>query len=601
MDGHTSSMGGPGSATPRDPKLLWLVVGIVLFCCVIGFLWFPFTSSYWGHEHKYEEGDPVDLWVNKVGPFPNPQETYAYYSLPFCQPAQLIPSKTEGLGEALLGYELIKSNYDIRFKVNKKESVCKKILTAKEAEQFSDAIMQQYWYQMFLDDLPIWGMVGEFYENKVFIYTQKKFALQWNNNRVIEVALTSDNPVPVKAGEEIEFTYSVSWQPTTTTFEDRFSKYLDTSFFEHQIHWFSIFNSFMMVIFLVGLVSMILMRTLRKDYARFGPKDADDVADDDVSDEAGWKQVHGDVFRSPSHLILLSALVGTGHQLVILVFSVLFLATLGTYYAQRGTVVTAFIVCYAFTSFIAGYGGGGYYSRSKGESWIKCMLVTATLFPGICFSIAFILNFIALSYDSLNYIPFTSMISVLAIWLFVSCPLTLVGTVVGKNWNGTRDYPCRVNQVPRQIQEKRWYLQPWMHVILGGILPFGSIFIEMYFIFTSFYKYYYVYGFMLLVYIILIIVTVCVTIVSTYFLLNSEDYRWQWTSFLSASSTAAYVYLYALYYFIVKTKMSGFFQTVFYFGYMLMFCAGLAILCGAIGFIGTSIFVNQIYGRIKVD
>ena len=36
-----------------------------------------------------------------------------------------------------------------------------------------------------------------------------------------------------------------------------------------QIHWFSIFNSFMMVIFLVGLVSMILMRTLRKDYARY--------------------------------------------------------------------------------------------------------------------------------------------------------------------------------------------------------------------------------------------------------------------------------------------------------------------------------------------
>ena len=35
-----------------------------------------------------------------------------------------------------------------------------------------------------------------------------------------------------------------------------------------QIHWFSIFNSFMMVIFLTGLVSMILLRTLRNDYAK---------------------------------------------------------------------------------------------------------------------------------------------------------------------------------------------------------------------------------------------------------------------------------------------------------------------------------------------
>ena len=45
-----------------------------------------------------------------------------------------------------------------------------------------------------------------------------------------------------------------------------------------QIHWFSIFNSFMMVIFLVGLVSMILMRTLRKDYARYSrEEDLDDL------------------------------------------------------------------------------------------------------------------------------------------------------------------------------------------------------------------------------------------------------------------------------------------------------------------------------------
>ena len=49
---------------------------------------------------------------------------------------------------------------------------------------------------------------------------------------------------------------------------------------------------------------------------------------------------------------------------------------------------------------------------------------------------------------------------------------------------------------------------------------------------------YYVYGFMLLVFLILVIVTVCVTIVGTYFLLNAENYHWQWTSFSAAASTA---------------------------------------------------------------
>ena len=50
---------------------------------------------------------------------------------------------------------------------------------------------------------------------------------------------------------------------------------LSVFFFFLQIHWFSIFNSFMMVIFLTGLVSMILMRTLRNDYAKYAREDDD--------------------------------------------------------------------------------------------------------------------------------------------------------------------------------------------------------------------------------------------------------------------------------------------------------------------------------------
>jgi len=225
------------------------------------------------------------------------------------------------------------------------------------------------------------------------------------------------------------------------------------------------------------------------------------------------------------------------------------------------------------------------------------MMITFALFPGFCFAIVFALNIIALSYDSLAAIPAFTMLAVLLIWGLLSFPLTLLGTIIGRNWGGQADNPCRVSVVPGPIPEKKWYLHPIVNILLGGILPFGSIFIEMYFIFTSFwhYKYYYVYGFMLLVYIILVIVSVCVTIVSTYFLLNSEDYRWQWVSFLSSGSTAIYVYIYAIYYFLVKTKMSGFFQTCFYFGYTLMFALALGILCGAIGFIGTSVFVKKIY------
>jgi transmembrane 9 superfamily protein 3 len=78
---------------------------------------------------------------------------------------------------------------------------------------------------------------------------------------------------------------------------------------------------------------------------------------------------------------------------------------------------------------------------------------------------------------------------VLVIWAFISFPLVLLGTVLGRNWSGVPDNPCRVKTIPRPIPEKKWYLRPWAVALLGGLLPFGSIFIEMYFVFTSFWNY----------------------------------------------------------------------------------------------------------------
>merc|ERR1711934_386373 len=168
---------------------------------------------------------------------------------------------------------------------------------------------------------------------------------------------------------------------------------------------------------------------------------------------------------------------------------------------------------------------------------------------------------------------------------------------------GTVEVPCRINAIPRLIPDKRWFARPPILIALGGVLPFGSIFIEMYFVFTSFwnYKFYYVYGFMVLVAAMLVIVCACVAIVVTYFLLNAEDYNWQWPSFLCVSSTAFYVYMYAVYFSFTKTKMHGFFQTIFYFGYVTVFCVALALVCGTVGYTSSNAFVRRIYRDIKSD
>lgn len=93
----------------------------------------------------------------------------------------------------------------------------------------------------------------------------------------------------------------------------------------------------------------------------------------------------------------------------------------------------------------------------------------------------------------------------------------------------------------------------------GGIVPFGCLFIEMYFILSAVWshnKIYYVYGFMFAILVLLCLVIICVSITCTYILLNAEDYRWQWQSYISCAATALYVFLYTIHYFYNSTQMS---------------------------------------------
>ena len=177
-----------------------------------------------------------------------------------------------------------------------------------------------------------------------------------------------------------------------------------------QIHWFSIFNSFMMVIFLVGLVSMILMRTLRKDYARYSKEDDVDDMERDLGDEYGWKQVHGDVFRPASQPLLFSALIGTGYQISFVVLVVIIFAIVGDLYTERGSMLSTAIFVYAATAPVNGYAGGSLYARMGGKKWIKQMVVSAFLLPFLVCSTAFFINFIAIYYHASRAIPFTTMV-----------------------------------------------------------------------------------------------------------------------------------------------------------------------------------------------
>jgi len=594
--------------------------------------------------HKYKKGDVVDLWVNKVGPYSNPQEAYEYYTLPFCASSSEkhdLPAPNPSLSEILGGHTLRHTGFEIPFGKESHVGECTtKPLTAAESLKFENAVEHQYFYQMYLDDLPVWGMVGEMMPlNKndaklvPFVYQDRHMSISYNGDRIVKVDLASDSAslAQVKEGVTLTFRLSITWSKTDEHFHSRFDRYLDHAFFKHQIHWFSVFNSFMMVLFLTGLVSLIFLRTLRRDYARYssssssaameaaeeGDEKGHLISNVNVPEDSGWKQVHGDVFRAPLNLPLFASILGTGCQLIVLALSVILFALAGPLhgdaYEERGEILHASLVSYALSSIIAGYASGSFFmkytrsatkkSKMPSQAWQGVMVLTVLLLPTLLTVVLSVLNALSIYYQTLYIIPFFTICKLFFLWIFTSVPLSIFGTLLGRH-AFRKDFPCRVNSIPRPIpEETSWYGQPIYLIPLSGILPFGSIFIELYYILTSLwnYKYYHVYGFLFGMYTILGIVVSMTSIISTYFCLNAENYHWQWNAFFSGASASIYVLLYGIYYFWFKTTMYGLLQTCFYFGYMILISISLGCLTGTIGFISSAKFVETIFRNVKVD
>ena len=164
-----------------------------------------------------------------------------------------------------------------------------------------------------------------------------------------------------------------------------------------------------MTLFLVAIVIVILIRTLRKDLNRYEKEEGLLDLERDLGDEYGWKLIHGDVFRAPSRLTLFSAINGTGVHLNLLAFVVIVYTMMGDLYIHRATILTASIFLYALCSIVSGYYSASMYALYGGKTWVTTMLASAALWPGIVSAVVFAINFVAISYQSARAIPFTTM------------------------------------------------------------------------------------------------------------------------------------------------------------------------------------------------
>lgn len=541
-------------------------------------------------------------------------------------------------------------------KVNEECKVlCVAKLSQSQANLFAERIREEYRVHMIVDNLPgaqvsivtmddAAGTEREIYEDgfpvgrigddenqpaEPFLYNHVSFKLLYHHDDTFDgdrivgfevqpfsvkhefsemedqapttcASLTDHGPQSVGQAGTVVFTYSVTWVESDIKWASRWDVYLKMDG-DRQIHWFSILNSLIIVLFLSGMLAMIMLRTLHRDFSMYNA----DRTQEEIQEESGWKLVHADVFRPPNRPLMLSVLIGSGAQVFVMAVVTLVFALLGFLSpANRGGIITAMVVLFVLSAVFAGYTGARMYKMWGGHSPKYQTLATGLTLPGIMFGTFLVLNFMLMGEHSSGAVPFGTLFGLIAMWLCISLPLVFLGAYFGyKKAAITPPNNMRVNQIPRQIPLQLWYMGLVPSVLMAGILPFGAIFIELFFLLSSIWlnTFYYLFGFLFLVFVILGVTCAEISIVLVYFSLCSENWEWCWRAFLSSGAAAFYMALYSVFYFFTKMHVHYFVSSLLFFGYTFILVFALFVLTGSIGFVASMAFVHKIYSSIKID
>ena len=222
------------------------------------------------------------VYVNKVGPYYNPQETYHYYTLPICVPDK-IQHKALTLGEILDGDRMAFSDYKINFMQDKeKTKLCTKKITQKDLDKLKSAVEDLYYFEFVVDDIIFKGFIGHFEEgpilphkHNIYLWNHLHFILTYDvtEKHIVTVRVMASRETPINLDDisvpiHINFYYTVTWERTDILYKDRAAHQIDFFPKAKQIHWMSVINSTILVTLLVGVMMKTLFKNLRQDLTR---------------------------------------------------------------------------------------------------------------------------------------------------------------------------------------------------------------------------------------------------------------------------------------------------------------------------------------------
>ena len=275
----------------------------------------------------------------RLSPFNNPTETYRYYSLPFCHThadedehkaaveeenippedgddalagltaaARRIKADRIGaerhkqrLGESIAGDRRETSPYELSYQDDIEwRLLCKTTLGAKDLTKFKEAIHNNYFFEMFVEDLPMWGYIGDFEDedailgemegSHTYIFPHLHFKIGTNNDQIVSTIVTTERDrrvdiTNVHKPTTVQFSYSVEWfEEHDLPWKHRMTRYADSRFLpgSFEIHWLSIINSFVLVLLLTAFLTIILMRVLKNDFSRYMELDDESMEEEEV-------------------------------------------------------------------------------------------------------------------------------------------------------------------------------------------------------------------------------------------------------------------------------------------------------------------------------
>ncbi|KAJ9080154.1 Transmembrane 9 super member 2, variant 2 [Entomophthora muscae] len=520
--------------TSKHRACLWVLLGqITLIPQAQGF-YIPGLAPV-----SYQQNATVPLTVNVLSPFVKSSQrvqsvlTYDFYDkrFHFCQPKTIV-RQDENLGAMLFGDRIQNSAFTLEMAKN---ASCAKLCDAKipsnDAKFINDLISESYGLDWQIDGLPV-KHKDEDKENDLhsvgfplgidrngipLFHNHYDITIEYNQHdklfQVLGAIVTPSSKNSLQnnkfncdttdtlslkdaASNEVAFSYSVTWIPNTGNWATRWDVFLTIQ--NPSFHWYSLAYSIGIVLVLTGVLAAILFRILNRDIARYNQIDLQD----DIQEDFGWKLVHGDVFRPPTHLMLLSVLTGSGLQLFGMLFTTLAFAGLGFFSpSYRGSFVTALVVLFMLFGVVSGFTSARLYKMFGGDNWKSNIIITATLVPGTLFTIFIVINFFLVATSSSASVPFGTIFSMILLWFLLSTPLSFVGSYYGLK-KSKITHPVRTNQIPRQVPDQPLSMHPFASVMMAGILPFAAIYNELSFIMDSlwFHQIYYLFGFLFVIF-----------------------------------------------------------------------------------------------------